>query len=194
MRRETRIPRQRHRHRSAGPADQLRSQGHRRCVVRPSQEAARCDRGPRRYTRSYRPDTRHRTGAEGSRHCRAPPSYGDVLGPRRFDGTLREHGPGGPTRTWACLSLTKRRYNYFRQVTKAWFDNEGRRSVDFQTGGLRISAGGARADGELAEARCCRPVTGRTHGSSGSPRVHAYFVSPNRSHLPPVCRWPRQRN
>ena len=65
----------------------------------PSQEAARCDRGPRCYARSYLPDTRRRTGAEGSRHCRAPPSYGDVLGPRRFDGTLREHGPGGPTRT-----------------------------------------------------------------------------------------------
>jgi len=108
------------------------------------------------------PDTRHRTGAEGSGQCRAPPSYGDVLGPRRFDGTLREHGPGGPTRTWAYLSLTKRRYNYFRQVTKAWFDNEGRRSVYFQTGGLRISAGGARADGGLAEARRCRPVT-RAH-------------------------------
>jgi len=28
----------RHRHRAAGPADQRRSQGHRRCVVRPSQE------------------------------------------------------------------------------------------------------------------------------------------------------------
>ena len=30
----------------------------------------------------------------------------------------------------------------------------------------------------------------RTHGSSGSPRVHAYFVSPNGSHLPPMytCR------
>ena len=26
-------------------------------------------------------------------HCRAPPSHGHVLGPRRFDGTLRPHGP-----------------------------------------------------------------------------------------------------
>ena len=28
-----------------------------------------------------------------SRHRRAPPSHGDVLGPRRFDGTLGAHGP-----------------------------------------------------------------------------------------------------
>ena len=33
------------------------------------------------------------TGAEAPRHCRAPPSHGDVLGPRRLDGTLRPHGP-----------------------------------------------------------------------------------------------------
>ena len=26
-------------------------------------------------------------------HRRAPPSHGDVLGPRRFDGTLGPHGP-----------------------------------------------------------------------------------------------------
>ena len=27
------------------------------------------------------------------RHRRAPPSHGDVLGPRRFDGALGAHGP-----------------------------------------------------------------------------------------------------
>src|SRR5215831_3989913 len=41
---------------------------------------------------------------------------------------------------------------------------EGRRSVDFQTRGRQVPAGRARADGGLAEARCCRRVTGRTHG------------------------------
>ena len=39
------VPRQRHRHRAAGPVDQRRSQGHRRRVVRPSQEAAGSDCG-----------------------------------------------------------------------------------------------------------------------------------------------------
>ena len=31
--------------------------------------------------------------AEAPRHCRAPASHGDVLGPSRFDGALGPHGP-----------------------------------------------------------------------------------------------------
>ena len=41
--------------------------------------------------------------AEAPRHRRAPPSHSDVLGPRRFDGTLGPHGPGG------LISLRSRR-------------------------------------------------------------------------------------
>ena len=37
--------------------------------------------------------TSRRSGAEGPRHCRAPPSHGDVLGLGRLDGTLGAHGP-----------------------------------------------------------------------------------------------------
>ena len=39
------------------------------------------------------PKTADAAGAEAPRHRRAPPSHGDVLGPRRFDGTLGAYGP-----------------------------------------------------------------------------------------------------
>ena len=47
--------------------------------------------------------------ATAPRHRRAPPSHRDVLGPRRFDGTLGAHGPGGPARDHFRLSEVRRR-------------------------------------------------------------------------------------
>ena len=43
---------------------------------------------PLRHRRSLRCN-----GAEAPRHCRAPPSHGDVLGLGRLDGPLGAHGP-----------------------------------------------------------------------------------------------------
>jgi hypothetical protein len=37
----------------------------------------------------------HADNLEAPKHCRAAPSHRDVLGPRRFDGTLGTYGPGG---------------------------------------------------------------------------------------------------
>ena len=42
--------------------------------------------------------------AAAAGHCRTPPGDGDVLGPRRLDGALRPHGPGGPARDHFGLS------------------------------------------------------------------------------------------
>ena len=43
--------------------------------------------------RKHAPKPARRCRAEAPRHRRAPPSHRDVLGPRRFDGTLGAHGP-----------------------------------------------------------------------------------------------------
>jgi len=47
--------------------------------------------------------------AKAPRHGRAPPGHGDVLGPGRLDGALRENGPGGFARGYFDLSEMRRR-------------------------------------------------------------------------------------
>src|SRR3989442_12047746 len=50
--------------------------------------------------------------------CRAPASHGDVLGPGRFDGALRSHGPGGFARGHFDLSEVRRRTDQDRKSTR----------------------------------------------------------------------------
>ena len=63
------------------------SLGHRRQLLRAIAELAS---GDDRRLRSL-PSRLRRRRPTG--HRRAPPSHGDVLGPRRFDSTLGAHGP-----------------------------------------------------------------------------------------------------
>ena len=58
--------------------------GHRRKMLAAIAELAGCRR--QRCNRVTR-------RVEAPRHRRAPPSHGDVLGPRRFDSALGAHGP-----------------------------------------------------------------------------------------------------
>ena len=60
------------------------SLGHRRKMLAAIRGACR---------RRCRPVPQPRDRAEAARHRRAPPSHGDVLGPRRFDSALGAHGP-----------------------------------------------------------------------------------------------------
>ena len=62
--------------------------GHRRKLL-DAIAALRADASAKAPTAEAPPDTPQ----VRSRHRRAPPSHGDVLGPCRFDGALRPHGP-----------------------------------------------------------------------------------------------------
>ena len=115
--------------------------------------------------------------AEAPRHRRAPPSHRDVLGPRRFDGALRAHGPGGPARGHFGLSEMRRRDRAALRRVRS--EVHGRRRARL----LRLSAGprgrrraggtgGAGADrsGERAEAPVlpCKPASALRPGWSWS--------------------------
>ena len=68
----------------------------RRCIAWPSPKATarNCQSRGYREKRACSCDRGSTTcHAETGRHRRAPPSHGDVLGPRRFDSTLGAHGP-----------------------------------------------------------------------------------------------------
>ena len=115
--------------------------------------------------------------AEAPRHRRAPPSHGDVLGPRRFDGTLGAHGPGGPARGHFRLSEVRRRdCAALRRVRS---EVHGRR----RAGVLRLSAGprGRRRAGGTGGAGVDR--SGRrveVQCSTANPRRHCHRVGRGR--------------
>ena len=76
-------------------------------VARASAENAGGDRGACRCRSALAAACVNR--AEDPRHRRAPPSHGDVLGPRRLDGALGAHGPRGPARGHFGLPEMRRR-------------------------------------------------------------------------------------
>ena len=76
--------------------------GHRRMLL----DAIAALRGD---TQAPLPEAPHDSRQVCEGHRRAPPGHGDVLGPGRFDGTLRPHGPGGFARGHFGLSEMRRR-------------------------------------------------------------------------------------
>ena len=112
-----------------------------------------------------------------SRHRRAPPSHGDVLGPGRLDGALGPHGPGGPARGHFGLSEVRRRDR--APLRRLRGEVHGRR----RAGLFRLSAGprgrrraggagraGAGRGGGRAQdaALRCKPVSALRPGWSSS--------------------------
>ena len=175
------VPRQRHRRRTAGPADQRRSQGNRRRVARPSQAAAGGDRGPRRGGRSSLPDASRRNPDASSG---APPADSDVRGPGGLDGAVRTARSRGDARCPEGLSEYRGGRDQptgrlYRQADGRWRARLFRLAQDARGRGRARGSGRARS------------------GSSGRQTAHGRRRAPVGScrhrHRPCGRRRPRRR-